>query len=230
MSLKKGLLLFITTVLLILGLISIFAYSISPKVKFAENTKDKETLNYIVGKKVLSSLGAIITEKKVEFDFEFSERELNDILYWQKEKINSKKEKLKGLHCKVEKGSFTFYVDTKLLAMPAQFIIKTKPVLSEDKISFALEEIYMGRLKLPKGWVLSYIEKNFRNLKVDKENETITASTELPKQLIISDFAVEDEVQFKLTVSVKSKLDFIGLAAYLYPKDYKEIIKDIIFD
>ncbi|WP_163194926.1 hypothetical protein [Clostridium thermarum] len=227
---KKRLLLLITTVLIISGFIFIFAYSIFPKVKFTEDDNNRETFNYIIGKEVLGSLGKIISEKKMEFDFNFTERELNDILYWQVEKLNSSNNKIKGLHCKIDNGNIIFYVDTDILSMPTQFVIKSKVDINEHKLSIKLDDMNMGSLKLPKGWALSFIEKNFKNIKVDKKKGIIEISLKLPKQLIISDFNVGDEVRFKLLVSVNSKWDFISIATYLYPKDYKDIIKDFIFD
>lgn len=226
---KKGRLL-ITSALLILVLASILVYSIYPKVKFNDSTKNKDTLKHIIGRTVLDSLQTIVKEKNVEFEVKLYERELNDMLYWQMEKMNSKESKLTGLHCEVEKGKLIFYIDSSFIGVPTQYILTAGISMNGDKITLKLYEVKMGSLKIPNDWVLNYIEKHFKNLKVDKKAMNVEASAALPKQLIISNLEIKETVKFKLIVSIKYKRDLINLAEYLYPKGYKEIIKDFIME
>lgn len=211
----------IVSIVLILFIVVIgIIYLIRPVEKFNDIDSDKVSLKEILSEKLLDSITGMIFDTKENFQFDFTEQDINNIIAENTDKLKSKK--ISGLHCIIHNSETDFYFDTSVISfLPTQLILKTNIDVVDNEIKINVKRASIGRIPVSKEFVLKLLQNRMEDLEIDSTSSSITIPTSLPGPVSINDFEVSDSIKFKISISIKSAKDMVELIEYFGNKVMK---------
>lgn len=212
-KLKK---IFIALIIIVLICVSVFGYLISPVKNFSSETIEAQSTKELLASKLIGAAASMVANKNLDINVDISEQELESLL------VNEAKGK--DIHASIDNGEILFYINEKIFAFPAQYIIHSTLVESQGDLYLKINKIYVGKIQVPTSLFINKLKNKYPDLEVNEDN-SIKISAAMPKALAIEGVSVEDKISIKMKFSVNSKLDLLELFLYLYPKNYKDLIK-----
>lgn len=207
---------FLAVILIAVILIGAFAYLISPVKSFQAENIQVESGKELLASKLIDAVKSKISNKNLTIDTDISEQELNGLL--------ASEAKGKDIHAVIDKDQIIIYINDKILQLPTQYIIYCSLLQSDGDIYLKINKFYMGRLQIPEKMIVNKMKSKFPELNFTNDN-SIKISSGIPKALSMSDIQVDNNIKFKIQISVNSKLELLELLIYLYPKNYNNFIK-----
>lgn len=204
---------FILTIVLIIVLFASIIYCIRPVEKFNETSTEQVSLKEIMKEKMMDSITGMLTNSSKEFQFELSEKDINNIISMNMDKLKSKK--IDGVHCAIHNGEVYFYADTKLLSLlPSQLILKTDITVEGNALQVNVNKAYIGRIPVFKSIIIDNLKNKIDKVNIDEETSVISIPITLPEAVTIKDFQTTDRINFKIAISIKSLSDVMEIVEF----------------
>lgn len=198
-------------ILLLIVLIIGFLFIIQPVKKFDTYEVKSTSFKKILKREMLDSIVNKMFTGEKDFQFSLSEQDVNDIISGKPELL--KKGNLDSLHCVIKDGNAVFYADLKLFStIRTQVILKTNIHVRDNNVIVKVDKAYMGRLPVLKSFLFVILKDKMKN--VNSANYEITFPIVLPEAITVNDFAITNDINFKLKVTIKSVSDFLALLKY----------------
>ena len=204
---------FIFTIVLIIVLFAAIIYCIRPVEKFNDTSTEQVSLKEIMKEKMLDSITGMLNNSSKEFQFELSEKDMNNIIFMNMDKLKSKK--IDSVHCTIHNGEVYFYADTKLFSLfSAQLILKTDLTVADNTLQVKINKAYIGRIPVIKSLITDNLKNKIDKVNIDEETSVISIPITMPEAVTIEDFQTTDRINFKVAISIKSLSDIIEIVEY----------------
>jgi len=203
---------------LLLVLITAFIFGIQPVKKLTNNdTADAVSVKEILQNELLDSISGMLQNKTQDFEFKFTEEDLNHIIAEKFGDLSSLK--IDNMECKIENGEVIFYMNTKLASLiPTQIVLRTNIDVIDNEINVKISKASLGRLPLPKSWIVKMLQSKLENYDASISGSVIKMPITLPKAISIIDFKVSDRINFSVRISLQSMDDLMDIFKYFGKK------------
>ncbi|BCJ94218.1 hypothetical protein acsn021_17870 [Anaerocolumna cellulosilytica] len=203
---------------LLVVFIAAFIFGIQPVKKLTNNdTSDAVSVKEILQNELLGSISGMLQNKTEDFEFKFTEKDINHIITEKFSASNSLK--IENIQCNIENGIVIFYLDTKLGSfIPTQVVLKTNIDIIDNEINVIINKASLGRVPIPKNWILKMLQRKLEKYDANISGSVIKIPIALPKAISIIDFQVSDRIRFSARISIQSMDDLMELFKYFGKK------------
>jgi len=222
---KKIFTYFITTILMLVVIMLIAVFCISPVKQISSYSKSSSAN---ANSDIIKNIENVEYNKEsgnLNISFAVTEEELNNILY------ESMKNRIAidGLESDINSNSIKIYINSYLLkVLPTQYMVELIPSLKDSTLILNLKNVKIGRIGIPKKYVLNKLKENSSNYISVNDDNSISINNEVVEPFKISSFNIEDsKLRVNLNYSIKSITDITNLFSNKMPKEVTDYIKNI---
>lgn len=208
----------LSILLVIIIVIGVAAYMISPVKKVSYTAKSKySTMKEFELSKVIDAINNIDTGGVRDIPAVITEEDINQVIAMNKERItqnSSSSVKINGIKAEVSSKSICVYINVKIYnIIPSQLMIELVPKIVDNKIAFEITKTQIGRINISKSEVVKKL-KNLNNsyITVDEQNSLFIINSTLPKQFVFKSINLKDkEADVHMQLVIKSINDLMEI-------------------